>query len=845
MKKHSAVLLVVVGLCSVIMLAPAAVPGANEQAVKTFRTRDVVIYYTAEDENGIRDRVLYLTADEGAKWERVATEAVEWKGDDRGRTFVIFHAPADGTYGFAFQFVDNAGKETSAPRPGDKPELIAIVASGPEILRLDDVLESPVRESVVESKTRALKMPYRLKKSREATTKILWATSDGGATWAKASEVEWVESAGATAVLFNAGNDGTFGFTMELGDGKTYRTPAPRPGEKPFIVAVVTTALPLVSIEEILMEPRRGTEIKSREHSARIEYALKEGVVSRDPILWVTADNGATWAKSTDAAWLRGPQDKSSVIFMARADGVYGLSFEFTDGTTYRTASLKAGDRPHLTVAIATSVPVVTLDDILVDPVKGADIRSAKREIRIPYRVKEGYVPTERCLWLTRDGGKSWKKGEGVEWLFDGKGNGYALFTVGADGAYGVAFEFNNPEKFTMAAPQAGEAPRFVVTVDTTQPFLNLADLLESPKSGENLASASWSIRVPYQFKEGAAVATKDLLVTADGGKSWGAAENVEWSCDREGKTFARFTVPADGLYGVTFRLTDANGLATAAPKEPLATVAVTTVKVQAKGRPILLKPTGGEQWTGGKVVVLQWMSTNGVREKSTAISYSIDGGSWTVITKGLENMGFYRWAPPSKATSRLKIRVTMEDAAGNEVASEPSGDITVVVPSNPDIAAAKRHFHRATLLRAQRKYDEAIMSYEEALTAWDQYPDALNDIAYVHYQIGDYGKALEYFLRAREVNRGSPQSNAYVGFALFKLGLPEDSLRELANAVALDAATRALGRDVADELMELARVFQKEGNKEAASRACALILQIPSARTETRRMAQSLATPQ
>ncbi|OHB76158.1 MAG: hypothetical protein A2Z34_02215 [Planctomycetes bacterium RBG_16_59_8] len=703
--------------------------GAQESMERKFKTPEIVIYYTAKDESGVQERILWVTSDGGATWQKADKDRVAWSENADGKTRVLYRVPSDGRYGFLFQFKDALSNMTPPPQAGDKPRLVAVVETGPEIVPLEMALEIPTKGFSFSSRSLSLRVPYTLKKDRAVGTKTLWVTRDEGTSWEKLSGVEWLESGEARAMVISVKEDGVYGFTLEMSDGKGYLVPAPKPGDAPYFHA-----------------------------------------------------------------------------------------------------------------SFITKFPVVKLEDILTDPAKGSVLTFRKRDIKLTYRPIDGRKATSRKLWITEDTGGTWRAADDAEWLTDAAGNPCVLFSLPRDGAYGVTLELTDDETFSVPAPAAGALPHLVVKVETSAPTLAVTDVIETPKVGQKYTSSSRTVRLPYKLRPGMELSGKELWVTADGGRSWGKANRLEWSTTAEGVTLVRFEAPSDGNYGLAFRFILRDGRATQIPCGLPAHCWVAVATVVASGHPILLKPKGGEEWTGGQVVVLQWMSPNGFKEKSTALSYSVDDGPWTLITKGLENMGFYRWAPPSKATAKLRLRVTMLDGSGKEISSEPSGNIAIRVPASADVASAKRHFYQATLRRAQRKYDESIVSYEKALESWDAYPEALNDIAFVHYEQGDFGKALEYFLRARDVNRGSATASAHVGFALLRLGLAGDALRELETAVAVGISDRRLQGKVSVALLEAARMLAGEGEKEGAARACRLIFDLPAPDPDARRLAEELS---
>lgn len=495
------------------------------------------------------------------------------------------------------------------------------------------------------------------------------------------------------------------------------------------------------------------------------------------------------------------------------------------------------------------SLTLVALVILLVAPSAFAQEQNEKtfrsKDIRLYYSAKDESGIKEAILFVTFDGGASWQKTDpsATEWGKDSAGRTYVIYHAKGDGRYGFAFQFIDSLGIPTPAPSAGKRPALVAVVDTAPVVLKLADILSLPKSGGEIVVTEKGVRIPYALVTAREIVRKTLWITRDEGKNWEKADGIEWSADQAGATFVRFTLSAEGRYGLAFQFAEKSGGETPHPSSAGAYIWVVykPAVVASSILPILLEPKGSEEWTAGNVYVIKWMSPDGFKKKSASLSYSYDGGPWTLITKGLENTGFYRWAAPARATSKLTLRVTLEDASGKEVSSVPSGDIVAVVPTSPDIAAAKRDFAKATLLRSQRKYDEAIISYEDALAAWDRYPDALNDVAWVYYEMGDFGKSLEYFLKAKEVNRDSSAACAHVGYALLKLGLIEDGAKELDNAVELGVSAKKAVSSVSLALWEASQILLQRGKKEEARNACKSILKIASADKEIKEKALAL----
>ena len=76
--------------------------------------------------------------------------------------------------------------------------------------------------------------------------------------------------------------------------------------------------------------------------------------------------------------------------------------------------------------------------------------------------------------------------------------------------------------------------------------------------------------------------------------------------------------------------------------------------------------PNGGEDWMKTKTYPIIWEAAGNLNATSVSLDYSTDNGTtWTSISSGMDNTGFYKWTVPSTETSGALIRVTVIDVDG------------------------------------------------------------------------------------------------------------------------------------------------------------------------------------
>jgi tetratricopeptide (TPR) repeat protein len=339
--------------------------------------------------------------------------------------------------------------------------------------------------------------------------------------------------------------------------------------------------------------------------------------------------------------------------------------------------------------------------------------------------------------------------------------------------------------------------------------------------------------------------AFRTLWVSRDAGKTWKiageAGVGAEWGDWSAGVLKCTVRVPEDGIYDFHAQLGDAVSNRGPAPEPGQS--ADPRLRIEVRPRDVLAwaEPRGtGLSWQGGQTVALRWGAPGGeVRERSVELQYSAEGEAWSPILKGLDGAGTHSWVVPNRDTARLRLRVRGTTRSGHEVSSE-FGPISVRANLRPNVAQARALYDRARVLHAQGRPAEARLKYEEALQAWADFGEVYNDLGKLHAEQKDAPKALEYFLRARKCCPSDPTSYVNSARAELSLGLVEDAMLDLSDALALgmDAqertsilageTLRAIGRDAA-----LAKDMAR------ARQAWEMILKLPHCAPATRELAR------
>ncbi len=345
-------------------------------------------------------------------------------------------------------------------------------------------------------------------------------------------------------------------------------------------------------------------------------------------------------------------------------------------------------------------------------------------------------------------------------------------------------------------------------------------------------------------------VVHKALWVSRDGGKTWRGAREAgvaeTWAEWKDGKLRVTLRVPEDGPWDFYAQVGDAVSNRTEEPRpgqaDDVVRLDVAAPDAPAAGPLAWEEPRAAGTWTGGQQVTLRWSAPAGeFRERSVELQVALENDPWTTITRGLEPTGSYAWVVPHRETARLRLRVRAVGRTGREAASE-SVPMAVRAPAGhrPDIAKARALYDRARVLHAQGRAVEAQIKYQEALAAWPEFGEVHNDLGKLHADDGSHARALEHFLRARKTCPSDPVPYVNAGRMEQLLGLHEDAIADLRDAVELglerDERTSVLAGET---LWAVARTATLAGDTKRAREACELLLKIRQAARATRARAE------
>jgi tetratricopeptide (TPR) repeat protein len=357
--------------------------------------------------------------------------------------------------------------------------------------------------------------------------------------------------------------------------------------------------------------------------------------------------------------------------------------------------------------------------------------------------------------------------------------------------------------------------------------------------------SREFTVRV--DSKENPAIRT--LWVSRDGGGTWRRASEAgvaeAWGGWADGQVRCTVRVPEDGAWDLFPQLGDALGNLSPEPRPGQAADPRLRLLVKEPVRAPRLawdEPAAPAQWQGAQTVTLKWHAVDpDFRDRSAELQYSVEGGPWIPVTRGLDVTGSWSWAVPNLDTNQLRLRVRALSRDGAEAAAV-AGPVSVRRGPRPEIARARALYDRARVLHAQGRAVEARAKYEEALAAWPDFGEVYNDLGALHAEQREPAKALEYFNRARRTWPSDPVPYVNAARMEAEMGLADDALADLRDAVALGLDRQERAAVLAGEtLWRLARADMLARNTDRAREACELLVRIRLAARDTSAKARQL----
>jgi hypothetical protein len=115
-------------------------------------------------------------------------------------------------------------------------------------------------------------------------------------------------------------------------------------------------------------------------------------------------------------------------------------------------------------------------------------------------------------------------------------------------------------------------------------------------------------------------------------------------------------------------------------------TITLDTVDPEVEAR-TLTSPNGGESWSGGSNQKITWggITDANLKENPIKLEYSTDSGSsFNTISENVENDGEYLWTVPNIDSTKVRVKLTAYDLAGNEASDVSDADFEIQAAPPP-----------------------------------------------------------------------------------------------------------------------------------------------------------------
>jgi len=302
---------------------------------------------------------------------------------------------------------------------------------------------------------------------------VLYVSGNRGRTWVRAQK----RALPADSMSFTAANDGEF-WCLWRREKRFERGDGPAAGAEPHRIVTVDTAPPIVARIEALPAADDGTVTVAWEVEDRSPLVAMKAVVIHDrsgavamPFEMVKAPAGrARFRLGERGLWHVGAQfaDAAGNAETATCD----LRFE---PPAPAAAQAPTETRNAILAPMATDLTDTVPQEPSVAPgaelEPSAQVRARERiavlptrTLRIGYRWDAEHPPSRVGLWVTPDGGRTWRLDQVTDEL-----TGSFLFEAAGDGPYG----FRTHRELAgnvWDAPHSGLAPEREIIVDTTAP---------------------------------------------------------------------------------------------------------------------------------------------------------------------------------------------------------------------------------------------------------------------------------------------------------------------------------------------------------------------------------------
>lgn len=488
--------------------------------------------------------------------------------------------------------------------------------------------------------------------------------------------------------------------------------------------------------------------------------------------LWVTRDAGMTWTPTPGVH-----PGGSPIHFEATDDGEYGFRIVARDAVGRAQPVPQPGEPAEISCVIDTTPPQLAV----LSPHSGDRIYAGSRVI-IRWEASDralGETPvsiearrSSEDPWSPIDPDTHHEAAGAIQWWPPFAAGAFQL-RVTAEDAAGNRRSWT-PTRPLEIVPFDGFPEFEVMAAETTTNFREFPIFYRSP------------------VLDPSGVVAAEIWVRRGGG-AW------QRRLDPDRRSPYTFRAEQEGEFELYLRCVDRSGRGDRAEPGPdtppdLRVVVDTLPPVVA-----LQIEDGSPQRVhrGGMPLQLHWtIEESDPHPRGARIEASIDAGRrWQVIEEIGEvalGGGTLEWTPPIIETEDLRLRIIVEDRAGNRAVRAAPTLLRIVDPlSDPSVAAAVHH-ERALILAARGDERSLLRALDELSLVTGIAPEsasAWHDRGVLLTRLSRHGEATEAYVRALELRVGDPR----LAFSVVQGHLNEALTRPEGAEGALERARAAL----------------------------------------------------